>query len=319
MSLYTKLKEDFGEGICLYETIIEKYETIIAKKLKGRQGEDSLDIVAEIHVATILENKGLNVSFEEEQSNTPSVDMLVKFNGTDIHVEVTRIRKTEENKRLKKFEQEIKDELKNTGTTLCIRIALEPQLIKLRNEKQYLLDTLESEKEPLLEFIKDKINHCNAISRNGEKSYSLKKINPVFDELEIRNRGYYSFTLGNKPAYGGEEYKKFTDKICEKRKQVVPNACNLFVFLTSSEDHEEIDLKEIMQDKLDDLIEGNNAEFFKGKGFENREEFIALYENISSFAITRFPSPSYPELLILDLIPNKRAVSKLPEDFVSMI
>jgi hypothetical protein len=262
MSLYTELKKDFGDGIYYYKSTIEKHEEPIANKLRGRQGEDILDIIAEIHVATILENKGLEVRFKREQGKAPSGDILVKFNETEIHVEVTRIRKTKENKRLDKFEQEIKDELEKTGIKLCIRTELTPQPIEFKKEKQMLLDTLESKKEPLLEFIKDKINQCKAISRNEERSYSLREINPVFDKLEIRNGGYYSFSLGYPPVYGGEEHKKFMDKICEKRQQIVLNAYNLLVFLSDSEGHEPIDLKEIMQDKLEDLIEEDNAKFY---------------------------------------------------------
>ena len=249
---------------------------------------DEGDIVTELEVAKfLLVNGQAVVEYEPFGTGDANPDLRVNLRGDSCCVEVKRIRRSDANTQQSKFLTELVECLSAVQSNLGFSI------------DNYQLD-VHSEYASHLSKNKERIlNDCRAalIEYSGltKPGYPSTFVVPNASGLEIT---FYRCD-DNDPSlttsyFGGvepvifkdaqDEWKKYSDKLCECLRQLRPNTANVLALRVTSITHRPSGLLEAVR-SIDRLVrEGDNG-FFWRKGFEGVDDFQRQFSKLSAVCV----------------------------------
>jgi hypothetical protein len=271
---------------------LETYRDKIRKKVRGAQrsadsDEAIRDILAEIKIAYLLLLVGRfsKVEYECYGKEEQSPDFAVTDVRTDItfNVEVKRIRRTDLENRFEHWKREVDHRITTTESGLACSIDVGESGVP-----NGLLDRLESEKEEIIDFIKNTITQAESeIPAGGRAEYPVPGLEGLvsfeLSKPEGKTTPSTSYDGGSFPIFvTRREYRKFGDEICDSEHlgQMRPGMVNVLAIVTGSGAHDVCALAKAIAN-LKAFAEQGNDSFFVNKGFEGAIDFVAQIKRLS--------------------------------------
>ena len=293
-----------------------------ALKDKQNCGEKLEDIQFELEVAyLLLQNDYFSkVEYEKDKKLGPAPDFTITCKGeVAFNLEVKHIRKSDLEKRFKAWEMELAIQ---TNKFPSETLVLEPFISNVSGLNDYsdLLSRLESQQAEIIKFIAEIIPDAEKnILPHEKKIYKVPEFeNELSFELSkpLRRKSRYVLwrRLGEREVfYTQEEYKKFSDLVCNPKtlNQLKAGMINVLLITTDSETHEDVDLTIQAIPKLQRFIAKEDDKFFIKKGFSGGiEEFLDQYKKVSAIAFVNSLGTEDGA----GLSKNNNAECQLPED-----
>lgn len=290
-SFLSILADDIKEDLLYIDTISKKFKhwfvnnqkKIVSKLDNAEENEDMYDVISElICAANILAYDGVSeLIYEPNHQLQRSPDFKAILINEDVYFEVKRIRRNSaEEKRdqfVSLFWEKVKTKIhKNFGLAL-------------------MMDSIESEKDfqQLIDRIDEIINYLQrALSDLSENNN--ENIEVSLDEI-VEGFGINVYCIPDNKRnnskvrnYGGvlripytdKEFRKFGDIIFNKTQQLVDGEKNVFFIHADNNTHEELDFFDSIS-SINELINKNNIQMFKNKGYKSIKDFLNKSKKIS--------------------------------------
>jgi hypothetical protein len=258
-----------------FKAFVERYRRKIRGKFIELQRdpeprEKFKDVLFELEIAYLM-LKDIRFSEVEYQFYGDGPDFTVTdATGIVFNVEVKRIRKSREEKRLERWRGQVAREIRVVPSSLAIAINIGMYVDEL-NALLSLLDRLEDKMSDLIDYI---IKTIHAEETNVPVDGMIQYPVPSFEgevELQLRKPSgkptadYTGFYGGVLPLFITErEWEQFKDLVFPKRDQRTPGMINLLAINTDSATHDEYALmEEIEQDFEERVACGNVTEQMK--------------------------------------------------------
>ena len=238
-------------------------------KTNSEPDEKLKDVLFELEIAYLaLRTSRFSVEYELYGGGPDFT--LTDESGVVFNVEVKRIRKTSEEKRLEAWRAQVKREVCAVPSTLAVAVDIGLYVDEL-NALLDLLDRLERKRADVIGCL---VKTIRAEERNipidGIKRYPI----PSFeDEVQLTlskpsrkpTSDHTTFNGGIFPPFiTQKEWEKFKDLIFTKKKQRIPNMINILVISTDSATHDIYAfMKEIEEDFKERVARGNVTEQMK--------------------------------------------------------
>lgn len=262
----------------------------IARKVRRAAGDehDEGDVLAELEVAKFLLVKGHAViEYEPFGTGDANPDLRVSQRAESCCIEVKRIRRSDANTRQSKFLTELVECLSAVPSNLGFSI------------DNYQLD---ADSKYVSHFSKNKeriFDDCRA----AVFEYSGRDKLGCPSTFIVPNAGGLEITFyrcddkdPSRPAsyFGGvepvifkdaqDEWKKYSDKLCECLRQFRPNTANVLALRITSSTHRPSGLFEAVR-SIDRLVREGDQGFFQRKGFESIDDFRHQFAKLSAVCV----------------------------------
>ena len=270
-SRWVKSSKRFRAFVARYKNRIRDKFIEAQRDPKPKEKLEKLkDVLFELEIAYLIlkDRRFSEVGYEFYESGP---DFTVTDETDAIfNVEVKRIRKTCEQKRLEMWRGQVAREIRAVPSSLAIAINIGMYIDGL-NALLALLDRLEDKKSDLIDYI---IKTIHAEETNVPVDGMMQYPVPSFEgevELQLRRPSgkptseYTGFYGGALPLFITErEWEQFKDLVFPKRDQRIPGMINLLAINTDSATHDEYALmQEIEQDFKERVARGNVTEQMK--------------------------------------------------------
>lgn len=238
-------------------------------KTNSEPDEKLKDVLFELEIA-YLALKTSRFSVEYQLYGAGPDFTFTDESGVVFNVEVKRIRKTSEEKRLEAWRAQVAREVCAIPSTLAVDVNIGLHVDEF-NALLDLLNRLESKKADVIGYLVKTIKaEERNIPINGTKGYPI----PSFeDEVELTLRkpsrkptsDHTTFNGGIFPSFiTQKEWEKFKDLIFTKKKQRIPDMINILAINTDSSTHDIYAfMKEIEEDFTERVARGNVTEQMK--------------------------------------------------------
>ncbi|OFW42904.1 MAG: hypothetical protein A3J28_01215 [Acidobacteria bacterium RIFCSPLOWO2_12_FULL_60_22] len=270
-----------------FRTFVEKYKDKIRKKLQANDNDYLRDVLWELEVAyLLLRNPDFTVEYEPYGvGKFRSPDYLVSRSGADSFcVEAKKIREGSSEAQIRAWEREMKETIRGVPSRVAVTLN-----IHVMQPDSDLLDQLESQRDPIKAAFRQWIVEADAqLEPKQSCCYPIVGFEGIVD-IEITRPiskakpGPTAFHIGSRPIwYKQDEYKKFSDTVCEKLGQLRSGMANVLAIGSASETHEDFDCGKAIED-LRTLAAKSDDAFFRypSKGFEGASDFLAQFRYLS--------------------------------------
>jgi hypothetical protein len=258
-----------------FRAFVTRYKNRIWDKFieaqKDPEPEEKLkDVLFELEIAyLVLKDRRFSEVGYEFYGDGPDFTVTDET-GVVFNVEVKRIRKTPEQKRLETWRGQVAREIRAVPSSLAVSVNIGLYVDEL-NALLDLLDRLEDKKSDVIDYI---IKTIYAEETNVPVEGMMRYPVPGFEgEVELRlSKPSGKPTSDHTDFYGGvlplfitrREWQQFKDLVFPERDQRIPDMINLLAINTDSATHDEYALmEEIEQDFEERVARGNVTEQMK--------------------------------------------------------
>jgi hypothetical protein len=271
MTLDELLGSHWVESAKRFKDFAERYEDKIERKFidaqKDREPDEKLkDVLFEIEIAYLMLKTG-RFSVEYEVHGEKGPDFTVTHEtGIVFNVEVKRIRKTCEEKRLEAWRGQVAREVRAVPSTLAVTVNIGLHIDELSPLRE-LLDRLEEKKSTVIKYIVKTIHAeeenvpVDRRMRYPVPSFRREEVELIFSKPSRKPASTHTtFNGGIFPAFiTRKEWEKFKDRVFPKNDQRIPGMINILAISTDSTTHGEDALAEEIEEDFKERVAGGNA------------------------------------------------------------
>lgn len=270
-----------------FAEFVDHYVDKIASKVrKADNHEDEGDVLAEVELAKLLLNNG-QPHIEYEPFGTAGPDLRLRLREESCCVEVKRIRPSKANTQQSTFLTELVECLRAIPSDLAFSI----DNFQIDQDSTYA-SLLSKNKAQILDDCRAAlIKHIGVMKARDRSTFVV----PNASGLEIT----FCKVADNNPSlptsyFGGvepiifrneqDEWKKYSDKLCECLHQLPPDSANVLAIRLTSGTHRPSGLFEAVR-SIDRLVRDGDEGFFQQKEFASIDVFRHQFANLSAVCV----------------------------------